>query len=300
MSILQRHGYKTSQAHESQQQDGPSRLSQAASDDILPLPKRDRSRNPRKAVAIDCEMVGVEGGASELVSLTVVDFLTGEQIIHSLVKPRTPVVDWRTNIHGISPAMLTIARAKGLALDGWQTARTELFKHVDEDTVLVGHSLNYDLDVLHIHPARVVDSIILASDSIFSRKKGKPRYWGLGLKDVCSDLLGLKIRDNAGLGSSKVHDALEDALAARELVLCCLEQSHKYGAWVAEKRKAFFGAQARNATQRQQQARRQQYAQKARANDACDTESEYTTDEILRWEDVIDYEMWPKSPPDSD
>lgn len=23
-------------------------------------------------------------------------------------------------------------------------------------------------------------------------------------------------------------------------------------------------------------------------------------DEVLRWEDVIDYEMWPKSPPDSD
>lgn len=296
-SILQRHGYKILQPGESEQPDGPSRLARGTDDATLPLPRKDRSRKTRKAVAIDCEMVGVEGGASELVSLTVIDFFTGEQIIHSLVKPRRPIVDWRTNIHGISPAGLTIARAKGLTLDGWQTARAELFKHIDEDTVLVGHALHYDLAVLHIHPARVVDSIILASDAIFATKKGNPRYWGLGLKNVCSGLLGLDIRENAPVDSSKIHDDLEDALAAREVVLCCIEQPGMYDAWVVERRQAFFEAQTRNSTRRRQKTRKQQQARKTKANDTYDKDSE---DEILRWEDVIDYEIWPKSPPDSD
>lgn len=296
-SILQRHGYKASQAGKSEQPGGPSRPTRGTDDEFLPLPRKNRSSSTRKAVAIDCEMVGVGGGASELVSLTVIDFLTGEQIIHSLVKPRKPIVDWRTNIHGISPAGLTIARAKGLTLDGWQTARAELFKHVDEDTVLVGHALNYDLAVLHIYPARVVDSIILASDAIFSTKKGGPRYWGLGLKNVCSGLLGLNIREDAPVESSKIHDDLEDALAAREVVLCCIEQPSTYNTWVVERRNAFFESQTRNLTRRRQKARRQQQAKRAKAIDAYDKDSE---DEILRWEDVIDYEMWPKSPPDSD
>lgn len=296
-STLQRHGYNVSQAGASEHTGGPSRLTRGTDDEILPLPRKDRSRSTRKAVAIDCEMVGVEGGASELVSLTVIDFLTGEQIIHSLVKPRRPIVDWRTNIHGISPAGMTIARAKGLALDGWQTARAELFKHIDEDTVLVGHALNYDLAVLHVHPARVVDSIILASNAIFGTSKGNPRYWGLGLKNVCSGLLSLNIRENAPVESSKIHDDLEDALATREVVLCCIQQSSMYDAWVLERRKAFFEAQTHNSTRRRQKTRRQQQAKKAKANDTYNKDSE---DEILRWEDVIDYEIWPKSPPDSD
>lgn len=293
-SSLQRHGYKSLLPGVIQQHDGPSRLTQVTADDILPLPRKDNSRNTRKAVAIDCEMVGVEGGASELVSLSVIDFLTGEQIIHSLVKPRKLIRDWRTNIHGISPEVMTMARAKGQTLDGWQSARNELFKHVDEDTVLVGHALHHDLAVLHIQPDRVVDSIILASDAVFSETKTKTRYWGLGLKAVCSGLLGLDIRQNGSVGSSAAHDALEDALATREVVLCCLEQPSTYSTWIAEKREAFLAAQARNAIERLQKTRRRQRVQKPKA---CDEDSDY---EILRWEDVIDFETWPKSPPDSD
>lgn len=291
---LQQHGYRALLAGGSQQQGGSTRPTPGTDEDILPLPHKDGSRSSRKAVVIDCEMVGVEGGASELVSLSVIDFFTGEQVMHSLVKPRVPVRDWRTNIHGISPGVMTTARAKGQTLDGWQSARHELFKHVDEDTVLVGHALHHDLAVLHIQPARVVDSIILASDAVFSETKTKTRYWGLGLKDVCSGLLGLNIRQNGPVGSSKAHDALEDALAAREVVLCCLEQPSTYSTWIAEKREAFLAAQARNAIERLQKTRRRQRVQKPKA---CDEDSDY---EILRWEDVVDFETWPKSPPDSD
>ncbi|KKY39107.1 putative transcription factor truly c2h2 [Diaporthe ampelina] len=244
-------------------------------------------------------MVGVEGGASELVSLTAVDFLTGELIVNSLVEPRQPVVDWRTQVHGISPAGLSMARAQGLALDGWQTARAELFKHVGQDTVLIGHSLQYDLAALHTRHERVVDSAILASEAVFS-KTGKPRYWGLGLKDVCSDLLGLKIREQAPLGVSKVHDGLEDVLATREVVLCYLEQPTVFKAWARGKRNSFWRTKSRKAPLGKSQTRRQQtYPRPNDRNDEDedeDEDEEYMSDEVLRWEDVIDYEMWPKSP----
>lgn len=266
---------------------------------LLPLRENDRRHITRKAVVLDCEMVGVAGGASELVSLTAVDFLTGETIVNSLVKPRQPVVDWRTQIHGISPAGLSVARAQGLTLDGWQAATAELFKHVDRDTVLIGQSLQYDLAALHIQHACVVDSAILASEAVFGTK-GKPRYWGLGLKNLCSELLGLKIREEAPLNVSKVHDGLEDVLATREVVLYWLEQPAAVETWARGKRESFWKAPGQSRKDRRGKTRTRSRQKDPWANDQRYYDNDCMTDEVLRWEDVIDYDIWPKSPPDSD
>ncbi|KAK7696826.1 hypothetical protein SLS64_014157 [Diaporthe eres] len=279
-----------------QEQPGFPGRAQATGYETLPLRQNDGSCRTRKAVVLDCEMVGVAGGASELVSLAAVDLLTGELLVNSLVHPRQPVVDWRTQIHGISPAGLLVARAQGLALDGWQAATAELFKHVDQDTVLIGQSLQYDLAALHIRHARVVDSAILASEAVFGTK-GKPRYWNLGLKNLCSELLGLNIREGAPLGVSKVHDGLEDVLATREVVLYWLEQPAAVKTWATGKRSSFWRApgQSRRGRRGKTQARSQRedpWAKYQRYDD-----NEYISDEeVLRWEDVIDYDMWPKSP----
>jgi len=42
----------------------------------------------RRAVALDCEMVGVERGRSELVLVCAVDFFSGETLVNTLVKPK--------------------------------------------------------------------------------------------------------------------------------------------------------------------------------------------------------------------
>lgn len=295
-STLQRHGHSFPGAGSDQEKPTSPENAQATEYEAMPLPLRqsNRGRQIRKAVVLDCEMVGVEGGASELVSLTAVDFLTSELIINSLVKPQQPVVDWRTQIHGISPAGLVMACAQGLTLDGWQAARTKLFEHVDQDTVLIGQSLQYDLDALHIRHSRVVDSAILASEAVFGNK-GKPRYWGLGLKDICSELLGLKIREGAPLAASNVHEGLEDVLAAREVVLYCLEQPTEFKTWARRKRDSFWRAPSRKNRRGKTQTRSQR--RRPRINDqTCDDDEDYMSDEVLRWEDVIDWEMWPKSP----
>lgn len=292
---LKRHGYIVPEANSDNERSRSSGLAQATENEMLtpPLRQNDRCRTIHKAVVLDCEMVGVQGGANELVSLTAVDFLTGEMIVNSLVKPQQPVVDWRTQIHGISPAGLVMARAQGLTLDGWQAARAELFRQIDQDTVLIGQSLQYDLDALHIRHSRVVDSAILASEAVFG-SKGKPRYWGLGLKDLCSELLGLKIREGAPLSASNVHEGLEDVLAAREVVLYCLEQPKEFNTWAKGKRNSFWIAPSRKNRRGKAQTRSQRRG--PRVNDQDYDDDEYMSDEVLRWEDVIDWEMWPKSP----
>lgn len=293
---LQRHGYRMPEAGSHQEQPGYPRHAQATADEmLLPLRQNNRRRRAREAVVLDCEMVGVAGGASELVSLTAVDFLTGEVIVNSLVHPRQPVVDWRTQIHGISSAGLAVARARGLALDGWQAATAELFRHVDRDTVLIGQSLQYDLAALHIRHARVVDSAILASEAVFGTK-GKPRYWGLGLQNLCSELLGLKIREEAPLGVSKVHDGLEDVLAAREVVLYWLEQPAAVKTWAKGKRNSFWRAPGQSRKGRRGKSRTRSQQKDPWENYQRHDDDEYLSDEVLRWEDVIDWEMWPKSP----
>lgn len=295
-SALQRHGYSIPGAGSDQEQSGSPGRAQATGYETLPLRQNDGSCRTRKAVVLDCEMVGVAGGASELVSLTAVDFLTGELLLNSLVHPRQPVIDWRTQIHGISPAGLSVARAQGLALDGWQAATAELFKHVDQDTVLIGQSLQYDLAALHIRHARVVDSAILASEAVFGTK-GKPRYWNLGLKNLCSELLGLNIREGAPLGVSKVHDGLEDVLATREVVLYWLEQPTAVKTWAKGKRNGFWRAPGKSRKGRRGKTRARSQQEDPWAKYQRYDDSEYMSDEeVLRWEDVIDYEMWPKSP----
>lgn len=292
-TTLQRHGYSISGDGSDQEKPGfPGRVRDAKDEILLAPQQNERRRKTRKAVVLDCEMVGVRGGKSELVSLAAIDFLTGEIILDSLVVPQQPVLNWRTQIHGISPAGLSVARAQGLTLDGWQAAAAELFKHVDQDTVLIGQSLQNDLAALHIQHTCVVDSAILASEAVFGNK-GKPQYWGLGLKNLSSELLGLKIREGAPLGASKIHDGLEDVLATREVVLCCLEQPTAFEAWARGKRIGFERAQWRKARRGKTQTRKRK---EPRTNDEHYDGDEYMSDEILRWDDVIDYEMWPKSP----
>jgi len=81
---------------------------------------RDASHPKRKAVAIDCEMFGVDSGRDEIVCIVAVDFLTGKLLFRLLVAhigPGCRVTDWRTNIHGISGKILNDAwHGKGLEL----------------------------------------------------------------------------------------------------------------------------------------------------------------------------------------
>ncbi|KAI1763208.1 ribonuclease H-like protein [Hypoxylon sp. FL1150] len=194
---------------------------------FMPTPVSIGGKPRRKAIAIDCEMVAVEGGKNELALLCAVDLFSGEVLIESLVLPTEHVKDWRSRYSGITPSMMNAARVSGKALNGWPAARAKLFEFADADTILVGHSLNNDLKVLHIYHMQIVDSCILVAEAVFGKGKMMERKWGL--KTLSRELLGVRIQS-----SKKGHDCLEDTLASRELVLWCLKQPEQLEAWAGK------------------------------------------------------------------
>ncbi|KAI9768887.1 MAG: hypothetical protein M1839_003864 [Geoglossum umbratile] len=217
-----------------------------------------QARKKCQAVALDCEMAGVKGATSEVVLLCAVDYLTGETLVNKLIKPSKRVVDWRTRVSGVTAEAMAAAIAQGQALDGWQEARQELWSHVDADTVLIGHSLQNDLDVLRVVHTRVVDSAILARNAAGGR-----RQWGL--KSLCDELLGLEIQGYERKG----HDCLEDTLAAREVVLWCTQNPQALEDWGRVKGEE----EARKEEARREEAKKEK-AKKAEAKEKEREESE--------------------------
>jgi DNA polymerase III epsilon subunit-like protein len=184
----------------------------------------------RQAIVLDCEMVGVghKGSISALARLSAIDFLTGELLIDKLVQPTQMVVDWRTKYSGITAKAMQAARDSGEILEGDATAREMLSRHMDDETVLIGHALYNDLEVLGIQHEKVVDSASLVEAAVGHSVR---TMWGL--KKVCKELLGIDIQD----AGKKGHDSVEDALAAREVVLWCMEFPKVLQAWGANTKK---------------------------------------------------------------
>lgn len=286
---LKQHGYCLADVsgmtfHCSKQSDAPTTVFFRSPSPSFLTPKR-------KAVVLDCEMVGCIDGRDEAVQLCALDFFTGEVLINSIIKPHQQVIDWRTKLTGLSPADMAIATARGQALAGSAGARRELWKHIDENTILVGQSLNFDLNVLGVSHAMVVDSQILTTTAVFKDRKVGRRW---GLQELCKDILGLNIRK---AGAVKGHDSLEDSLATRELVLRCLLSPVSLESW-AKKAEESFHEERRYRRWKKKRPVKKPSRTPWLEQDFDDWYGQDDEDEVLRWSDVIDYDVWPKSPPD--
>lgn len=269
---------------------------------FLPTPPRIYGVPKRKAIAVDCEMVGVANGRDELARVCAVDMITREVLIDSLVVPTEVVKDWRTKYSGVTAAKMNEARANGKALDGWPVARAKLFEFADEDTVLVGHSLNHDLKVLHISHKQVVDSGVLVAEAVFGTGRRLLRQWGL--KACSQELLGIAIQS-----SKNGHDCMEDTLASREVVLWCIKERKKLVAWAeqalidfeierkerAERQKAQAKAQAEKQKKLQEQIDEQKRLREQQMayddeNGYAYSRNDYSYGEVERmtWEEYLD------------
>ncbi|KAF5613078.1 RNA exonuclease 3 [Fusarium tjaetaba] len=184
----------------------------------------------RKAAALNCEMVGVRSGDSEIISIRIIDFSTGEVLVNTLVKPMEPIIQWRTNVHGICPATLSTAASQGRVLYGWEAIRQQLFKHINTETVIVGQSLQKDLKGLRVSHAKIFDTAIVTAEAVFGPDADFGRRWSL--QSLCADLLKLCIRKGPN-----AHDALEEAMAAREVALWCICYPDRLKRWAERARK---------------------------------------------------------------
>ena len=205
------------------------------------------SAGKRPAIALDCEMAGVVGRRGEVVRICAVDYLTSEVLIDTLVNPIERIVQWRTKYSGVSRSMLAHAKARGRTLNGWKEARAELWKYMDANTILIGQSLNNDLDPLRMVHANVVDSAILTKNVV---DPNCYRTWGL--KTLCSALLDLDIQKNGKLG----HDCMEDTLATREIVLQCTRDPRRLNKWADDERELMRKLEEEREQERKDQAKK--------------------------------------------
>ena len=266
--------------------------------------------NPTKprAIVLDCEMAGAGPSRTqdEIISLSVIDFFTGATLLHTLVCPTKPVTDWRTAVTGVTAGMMAAAVARGEALRGGREAAVAaLWGVVGRETVVVGHAVGHDLRALGVGFGRVVDSGVLAAEAAGTLSERKGVRQPVGLQRLCRELVGVRIREGGG----GRHDSLEDVLATREVVVWCLRHPEELRVWAAENwRVKEKGAKGKRGTGRRQGGARgggisvsmgtMSFSLGMMRADVYANEWDDEDDEMPRWKDEVDWDTWPKSPPD--
>ncbi|PNY08046.1 small RNA degrading nuclease 3-like protein [Trifolium pratense] len=180
---------------------------------VINLKKKAKGIRSTAMVAVDCEMVRCEDGNEALVKVCVVDhnleidnFRTFQVKLHKLVKPEKAIVDYKTEITGVSSEDLKTVTC---SLADIQKSMKKLLSN---GTILVGHSLHNDLRVLKLDYVRVIDTAY-----IFQPLDGSI-HMRPSLNSLCQasskSVLGYEVRKK---GAS--HDCLDDACATMKLVL---------------------------------------------------------------------------------
>ncbi|PKY00419.1 hypothetical protein P168DRAFT_330261 [Aspergillus campestris IBT 28561] len=196
---------------------------------MAPTPAYNQSAH--KAIVLDCEMVGVLGAngreCSEVVRVSAVDFLSGEIIFDTYVSPQGHVISWRTKFSGVNSFLLAEKQREGKLINGWRAARHLLWRFIDAQTILIGHSLHHDLAVLGMVHTCVVDSATMTRVAV---GEDCQRHWAL--KTLVRQFLDRDIQ--AGKSG---HDCVEDTYATREVVLWCLQNTTQLRVWAANERR---------------------------------------------------------------
>ncbi|XP_072454029.1 RNA exonuclease 5 isoform X2 [Notamacropus eugenii] len=152
--------------------------------------------NSSPLFGLDCEMCLTPNG-NELTRVSLVD-AEGRCIMDELVKPDNKILNYLTRFSGITRKILKPVTTK------LRDVQAKLKKLLPPDAVLVGHSLNADLQALQmIHP-NVIDTSLLFVRDLGRRFK---------LKFLAKVVLGKEIQCSDKVG----HDSIEDALATLEL-----------------------------------------------------------------------------------
>lgn len=152
-----------------------------------------------KALALDCEMVGVgPAGEESLVARVSVVNQFGKCVYDKYIRPTQPVTDYRTAVSGIRPQHLQ----QGEAFAVVQKEVAEMLR----GRILVGHSLHNDLKVLFLdHPRKKVRDTQKYKPFQRQVQSGRP-----SLKLLAERILGVRVQEAE-------HCSIQDAQAAMRL-----------------------------------------------------------------------------------
>ncbi|NXP24862.1 REXO4 exonuclease, partial [Scytalopus superciliaris] len=163
------------------------------------LVKENASDGLTKAVAMDCEMVGVgpKGEDSIVARVSIVNQF-GKCIYDKYVKPTEKVTDYRTAVSGIRPQNIN-------AGEDFKTVQKEVAA-ILKGRILVGHSLRNDLKVLFLdHPQKKIRDTQRYKPFKQRVKSSRP-----SLKLLCEALLNVQVQTSE-------HCSIQDAQAAMRL-----------------------------------------------------------------------------------
>ncbi|NXS43285.1 REXO4 exonuclease, partial [Balaeniceps rex] len=163
------------------------------------LVKEKASEGLTRAVAMDCEMVGVgpKGEDSIVARVSIVNQF-GKCVYDKYVKPTEKVTDYRTAVSGIRPENINTG-------EDFKTVQKEV-ADILNGRILVGHALCNDLKVLFLdHPKKKIRDTQRYKPFRQRVKTARP-----SLKLLCERLLNVQVQTSE-------HCSIQDAQAAMRL-----------------------------------------------------------------------------------
>lgn len=160
--------------------------------------------------ALDCEMCKTANGRLDVTRISLVD----EQLnvlLDELVRPELPIIDYLTEFSGITVDMLANVRT------GLDEVHRRLDELLPEDAILIGHSLNCDLQSLRIAHPYIIDTSCIYNFTLYPNNKPK-------LRELAYHHLARHIQS-----AESGHCSVEDAKVAMELVQLKLSHDLTFG-----------------------------------------------------------------------
>lgn len=183
-------------------------------DDSHSFQKKNESKTEPKVFAIDCEMC--KSYDQKVLTRVTVVAENGEVVIDELVKPDVPITDYVTQFSGITAEMLENVNT---SLRDVQRMICQLISSTD---IMIGHSLENDLDALKIRHPRIIDTAV-------TFQKPNPGTGPYSSKPALRNLTKQYLKRTIQTGGSNGHDSVEDALACLDLYKLKLQHGVNFG-----------------------------------------------------------------------
>ncbi|CCE85493.1 Piso0_005090 [Millerozyma farinosa CBS 7064] len=167
--------------------------------------------------SLDCEFCK-SATQKVLTRASLVNF-EGEVVFDTFVKPDEEIIDYVTKFSGITPELL-----EGVSTT-LEDVRNKLLSIISSSDVLIGHSLESDLNILKIKHPTIVDTALC-----YDHTRGPPSK--PSLKWLSKKYLQRDIQQGETTGSG--HSSVEDAKAALDLIKLKIQEGMSFGKNVNE------------------------------------------------------------------